>query len=80
MRHLLPQSFRTTEWIHTKQHKVKIKASGMVIPHPEKVQEGMKAVNRNGRGLGGEDAFFYVFGKYAHPHLCLCFHLMLSAM
>ena len=66
--------------MQTQQHKVKIKASGMVIPHPEKVQEGMKAVNRKGRGLGGEDAFFYVFGKYADSCSCLCLPLMLSAM
>lgn len=63
VRHLLPQTFRAPEALRIKPNRVKIKASGMVIPHPEKVRKGVKALNKNGRGLGGEDAYFYVFGK-----------------
>lgn len=63
MRHLFPQSFRTPEELRYEKNKIRVKASGMVIPHPDKVRQGVKALNKNGRGLGGEDAYFHVFGK-----------------
>lgn len=62
-RYLLPASLNVGEMMKKKRKKVDIKASGMVIPHPQKVQQGIKAQSRNGRGLGGEDAYFYAFGK-----------------
>eukprot|EP00210_Caulerpa_lentillifera_P006953 g6648.t1 len=64
-RYLLPSSLNIGEMMMKKKKRkqVEIKASGMVIPHPQKVLQGIKAQSRNGRGLGGEDAFFYAFGK-----------------
>lgn len=37
--------------------------SGVAIPHPEKVQDGTKGVNRRGYGFGGEDSYFYASNK-----------------
>lgn len=36
-----------------------VAASAMAVPHPEKVADGRRAVNRRGGGYGGEDAYFY---------------------
>jgi len=59
----LPQSTSVDEAVGIvdgHESKVKVKASGMAIPHPDKVLKGSKAMNKNGRGHGGEDSYFYV--------------------
>lgn len=38
---------------------LQVEASGIALPHPEKVQHGVKGVNRKGFGHGGEDSYFY---------------------
>lgn len=38
---------------------IAVAASAMSVPHPEKVADGRRAVNRRGEGHGGEDAYFY---------------------
>jgi len=38
---------------------LQVEASGIALPHPEKVQHGAKGVNRKGFGHGGEDSYFY---------------------
>jgi len=60
-RNLLPAA-------HTKPvdqyQPVHVQASGMSIPHPEKVVKyGMKGVNTKGFGHGGEDAYFFCEGR-----------------
>ena len=49
------------------QRPVRVHASGVAIPHPAKVADnGIKGVNRKGRGYAGEDAYFYCEGR------CVC--------
>ena len=44
---------------------VQVFASGMAIPHPDKVKDtGAKGVNQKGFGFGGEDAYFYSSGRW----------------
>ena len=43
----------------TLRSPLRIEASGIALPHPEKVQHGTKGVNRKGLGHGGEDSYFY---------------------
>ena len=38
-------------------------ASGLSIPHPEKLRMGFKGVNHKGSGYAGEDAYFYTSGN-----------------
>ncbi|KFM23037.1 putative protein phosphatase 2C 55 [Auxenochlorella protothecoides] len=38
--------------------QMSVAASAFSIPHPEKVAEGVRGVNRRGAGHGGEDAYF----------------------
>lgn len=42
---------------------VRVTGAGMSIPHPDKVKQGVKGVNRRGFGYGGEDAYFITEGK-----------------
>ncbi|MEW5318281.1 MAG: hypothetical protein WDW38_009514 [Sanguina aurantia] len=42
---------------------VSVTGAGMSIPHPDKVKQGVKGVNRRGYGYGGEDAYFMTQGK-----------------
>ena len=43
---------------------MRIVASGLAVPHPDKVKnDGIKGVNRKGYGHGGEDSYFYCEGK-----------------
>ena len=42
---------------------LRIEASGISLPHPEKVQTGVKGMNRRGSGYGGEDAYFYASNR-----------------
>lgn len=63
MRYLLPKSSLRQENLDGRAESIQIKSSAMVIPAPDKIKKGVKATNKNGRGLGGEDAYFYTFGK-----------------
>lgn len=49
--------------LHDPAHRItrplSVDANGFSIPHPDKVQEGIKGLNRKGMGHGGEDAYFY---------------------
>eukprot|EP00887_Chlorella_sp_A99_P001051 scaffold14.g1051.t1 len=40
-------------------HPLHVSASGISLPHPEKVAAGQRAKNKKGLGHGGEDAYFY---------------------
>jgi protein phosphatase PTC7 len=59
-----PRRDMTRSSLHDPTHlritrPLKGEASGIAIPHPEKVQHGVKGVNRKGFGHGGEDSYFY---------------------
>lgn len=44
---------------------VTIAASGLAIPHPEKVLHSkLKGYNTRGYGYGGEDAYFYGMARW----------------
>lgn len=49
--------------LHDPAHRITrplvVDASGFSMPHPDKVQAGVKGCNRKGMGYGGEDAYFY---------------------
>jgi hypothetical protein len=63
-RNLLPAANEMQPAYHEPVHVV---ASGMAIPHPDKVKEsGIKGVNHKGFGFGGEDAYFYTQGRYVY--------------
>ncbi|GMH33475.1 hypothetical protein BSKO_01309 [Bryopsis sp. KO-2023] len=62
-RHLVPSTFADHEDKIMEPQPVRITASGMAIPHPDKVVNGIKGINRNQRGRGGEDSYFYTFGQ-----------------
>lgn len=60
-RNLLPAA---TELIEGHHEAVHVTAAGMAIPHPDKIlKNGMKGVNRQGFGHGGEDSYFYCEGR-----------------
>ncbi|GFR39752.1 hypothetical protein Agub_g236 [Astrephomene gubernaculifera] len=60
-RNLLPAAPEDAE---IASEPVRLSASGMAVPHPDKVkQDGAKGVNRKGFGHGGEDSYFYCAGK-----------------
>ncbi len=40
-----------------------VATSAVVLPHPEKVAAGMRAVIRKAGGWGGEDAYFVARGR-----------------
>lgn len=42
---------------------VRIHASATAIPHPQKLMDGVKGVNKGNQGRGGEDSYFYSFGQ-----------------
>lgn len=42
---------------------VQILASATAIPHPQKLLDGVKGVNKGTQGRGGEDSYFYSFGQ-----------------
>jgi hypothetical protein len=44
---------------------VSIRASGVAVPHPEKVKDGKRGVNERSSGFAGEDAYFYTPGSHA---------------
>ena len=47
------------------QAPVRLSASGVAFPHPDKVSKGhMKGVNQKGHGYAGEDSYFYCRGRY----------------
>lgn len=59
-RYLLPSTFGLGEDVVVPvKQPVTVMVSGMVIPHPQKVTDGTRAVNKNNKGYGGEDAYFY---------------------
>ena len=64
-----------------------VAASGVAVPHPDKIAEGApKAVNRKHEGWGGEDAYFctdsgcavpllaYQLQCFQHPHASTHMH------
>jgi protein phosphatase PTC7 len=60
-RNLLPSA---NEMMPAYHEPVNIFASGMAIPHPDKVkQSGAKGMNQKGFGNAGEDAYFYASGR-----------------
>ncbi len=60
-RNLLPSANEMQPSFHEPVH---VFASGMAIPHPDKVRDaGAKGVNQKGFGYGGEDAYFFSSGK-----------------
>lgn len=60
-RNLLPAANEMQPAYH---EPVNVNASGMAIPHPDKVkQSGAKGVNQKGHGFAGEDAYFYCSGR-----------------
>ncbi|PNW88593.1 hypothetical protein CHLRE_01g036200v5 [Chlamydomonas reinhardtii] len=60
-RNLLPVSPEDSK---ERGEPVRIVASGLAVPHPDKVKnDGIKGVNRKGYGHGGEDSYFYCEGK-----------------
>lgn len=61
-RNLLPAA---TELIQGHHEAVHVTAAGMAIPHPDKIlKNGLKGVNRQGFGYGGEDSYFYCEGRH----------------
>lgn len=44
---------------------LRVAASALAIPHPEKAMAGQRGVNRRGYGHGGEDAYFYCTNRSA---------------
>ncbi|KAG1681171.1 hypothetical protein FOA52_015614 [Chlamydomonas sp. UWO 241] len=59
-RNLLPAA---TEMIEGHHEAVSVRAAGLSFPHPDKVKGGVKGVNRQGFGYGGEDAYFFCEGR-----------------
>lgn len=60
-RNLLPSANEMMPAYHEPVHII---ASGMAIPHPDKVkQSGAKGINQKEFGHGGEDAYFYCSGR-----------------
>ena len=57
----------TRSSLHDPSHRITrpimVEASGIALPHPEKVQHGSKGVNRKGFGHGGEDSYFYASNR-----------------
>lgn len=59
-RNLLP----VADNVHEVGQPVRLSASGVAVPHPDKVKyDSIKGVNRKGFGHGGEDAYFYCQGE-----------------
>jgi protein phosphatase PTC7 len=52
---------------------VKVVASGLAIPHPDKVKKGAKGANSKGFGHGGEDAYFFTQGKVRQGSMLVSF-------
>lgn len=48
---------------HRISHPLTVDVSGIALPHPEKVQIGMKGANKKGYGFGGEDAYFFATNR-----------------
>ena len=48
---------------HRISHPLTVDVSGIALPHPEKVQIGMKGANKKGYGFGGEDSYFFATNR-----------------
>lgn len=68
-RHLVLSSVESDNSKIFNPKPVKVLASAMAIPHPEKLKAGVKGRNNRCKGRGGEDSYFYKYGQYV-AHNC----------